>query len=164
MRSALALLLAIAPPTLAFQNEPDGFRGIPWGAEASAYPDELVLETSERSMAMYARGTDKMAIGDAELTSIKYFFYKGRFHSVSINTKGAPNRRALINVMRVQFGQGVQPNQYVERHIWSGPTTMISLSCKPVVETCMLFMISTKSSKQRLADEKETGEKAKSDF
>jgi len=166
MRAALALLLAftLVPSSLAYQNEPDGFRGIKWGADAADFADELVLATEERSTAMYTRRADKLAIGDAELTDIRYFFYKGKFHSVTLTARGNANRRALLNVLRVQFGQGIQPNRYIERHIWSGPVTLISFSCKTTDEDCTLFMTSTESIRQKSLEQKQAGEKAKSDF
>jgi len=166
MRATALSLLAtfITTTAFAFQNEPDGFRGIKWGTEISEVSDQFALNSDERSMATYTRRDDKLAIGDAELIRLTYQFYKGRLHSVSMNTQEYANRRALQIALRTQFGQGSQPNRYMERYYWSGVTTIIALNCNTSAETCHLLFWSTEASKQKSADEKEAGQKAKRDF
>ena len=89
------LLLLLGTPALAFDNEPDGFRDIPWGASPDSVeglrPDMQTtgdFESVARDEGLtlkgfplesYVRPSDKMEFGDAEMARISYQFYKGRF-------------------------------------------------------------------------------------
>lgn len=97
-RPVIAVICLLSFPICtaqAFDNEPDGFRGIPWGAAPSSVegllPDPETTGDFEGvardegltlrgfPLESYRRPSDKMEFGDAEITRISYQFYKGRF-------------------------------------------------------------------------------------
>ena len=112
----LIFLVFLLPITvLAFQNEPDGFRGIKWGANISRRPDMTHIEKN-----MYLRKNDKLTIGDASLRDIHYRAYKGRLGGVIIRYKDYNNHEKLKRVFFQLYGKGRQPNPFEEKYNWIG--------------------------------------------
>jgi hypothetical protein len=110
----LAFLLIVtacfAIPAFAFQNEPDGFRGVKWGTNINELHD-MVLYQEDGDTKAYQRNNDKIKIGDAEISLVVYGFYKGRFYAVHIGFNGDSNFKKLKNTFFDQFGQGYQSNR-----------------------------------------------------
>jgi hypothetical protein len=93
--AVICLLSFPITPALAFENETDGFRGIPWGAAPSSVeglvPDSQTasdfesvardegLTLKDFPLESYRRPSDKMEFAEAEMGRISYQFYKGRF-------------------------------------------------------------------------------------
>ncbi len=112
--------------SFAYQNEPDGFRGIKWGAKIETLKDMTKLFT-KGDTAIYMRKNDKLQMGDAELQDISYMFWQDKFYSAYIQTKGYLNWSALKKVLFLKFGKGSQDNKYIEYYRWglvSGKATI----------------------------------------
>ena len=109
---------------LAFQNEPDGFRGTKWGTNISELTDMLVVESGKDTL-FYCRKNDTMKIGDADIDQISYGFYKSRFFQVLVEYKGYVNSTKLKAILIGQYGKPEQPNQLMEKYFWSGGTVDI---------------------------------------
>ena len=90
---------------LAFQNEPDNFRGITWGADIKDVPD-MVLKTDAENRKYYVRKDDKKKIGSAELDSLYYVFTNEKFSSVLIEFHSLSNAKALKKTLFDQHGPG----------------------------------------------------------
>ena len=110
---------------LAFQNEPDGFRGIKWGTNLSDLPDMQYL-SSKRSAALYTIKGDKMKIGDADLDAVYYGFSKGRFFSVIIQFNSLPNYHIMKQTLFRKYGKGESLSP-AEGYKWPGPSVNIVL-------------------------------------
>lgn len=82
----LCSLILLAMPGLAFQNEPDGFRGLKWGG---APTEDMVYVFTEEGERIYKRLDDRMYIGNAQFVSILYSFYSEpeRFCKVALYFK-----------------------------------------------------------------------------
>jgi hypothetical protein len=111
-------------PVFAFQNEPDGFRGIEWAANISALTDMLIVESGKDSE-YYCRKNDKMKIGDADIDQISYGFYKNRFYVVLVEYHGFLNFTKLKTILLEQYGKPDQPNRLMENYFWFGGTVDI---------------------------------------
>lgn len=160
--AAAALLNAIDAG--AFQNEPDGFRGIPWGTPIENHMAEMQRIDAKDHLILYERNNDQMTIGGAELEKLRYIFYKGVFYSVMIDASGISNRIKLTDAFQSQFGAGVKPNRYLNQFHWIGSKARISLNCT-MAEKCTGLIVSREISDRQRAEEKaETSEKAKKDF
>src|SRR5713101_2322558 len=86
--NAIVLLPVIS---FAFENEPHGFRGIGWWTSISKLKSVMEHERTDPSyggIEMYTRKGDEPQIGSANLKSIEYGFWRGKFTSVIITTKG----------------------------------------------------------------------------
>lgn len=162
---APALMILIAIQANAYPNEPAGFRGIPWGAEASAYGDELILASQKGDTTMYSRAGDKLGIGDAVLSDLKYVFYKGQLSSVMMTTTGIDNRRKIRDAFEAQFGTPMRPNRYLEDFLWDGPVTRIGLNCNTVSHRCTALIFSREMFARERADAKASAaDKVQKDF
>ena len=155
----------LALNALAFQNEPDGFRGIRWGTPVSTLPDEFQrLDNENTPQKRYARKGDRQSIGNADLDVLIYTFYNDQFFSVFASASGPVNARALRDALESQFGPGSKPNRYLDRWFWHGAVTGISLNCIRAPQ-CHLLIFSREISRLKREDDKRTGaEKAKGDF
>jgi hypothetical protein len=120
----LIISVYVAIPAFAFQNEPDGFRGIKWGTNISELTDMLVVESGKDTL-YYARKTDNMKIGDADIGQISYGFYKNRFFVALVEYKGYVSFTKLKAILFDQYGKPEQPNQPMENYFWVGGTVDI---------------------------------------
>jgi len=117
----LVFLLPIS--ALAFQNEPDGFRGIKWGANIISRSDMSSFVAD-----MYRRESDWLTIGEASLKQILYVGYKGRLKGVAISYEGFSNSRKLKETFFQLYGKGYKPNRFIEEYYWFGNDVQIGLT------------------------------------
>jgi hypothetical protein len=82
---------------------PDGFRGIKWG-ESIKNISGLMQGEKQGRMIGYVRKNDKMFIGNAKLTSIRYTFYNDKFCGVVIITKGPLNFQGVVDTFTEAYG------------------------------------------------------------
>ena len=80
----IAIVFLLSPGLLcAFQNEPDKFRGIKWGANIKEMSDDFIFAVKgDPWTRYYRRKNDKLSIGQVYLKELIYGFYKNRFCSV----------------------------------------------------------------------------------
>src|ERR1700739_3332346 len=137
------LLPAVA---FAFQNEPTGFRGIPWGTPLSAVQSQMrpLGATPAGQDQGYIRVGDSMTLGGATLEKILYKFHDGGFSEAFIVAqKGPSNAAAMIAAFRSQFGEGQRPHRSADDYIWQGATSTIFLTCHSGPHQCLGFVQST---------------------
>ncbi|MDP8236981.1 MAG: hypothetical protein P9M08_11405 [Candidatus Erginobacter occultus] len=102
--------LCIAAPPGEFRpgSEPDGFRGIKWGADLSKLP-EMVPDAEWDLFKAYTRLGDNLEFDSVELTNIRYTTWQGRFYEVILKTEKVPeDYYALINAIHERFGTEVR--------------------------------------------------------
>lgn len=161
---AASTALLFTTITLAFDNEPDGFRGIKWGTPFSANAKEMTLIQKSKDMRLYFRKGDKMSIGAAELKQIIYTYQNDKFFNASFETRGVSNKSALIETFRTQFGLGTKPNQFLDKYTWYGASTSIILECSPIGSECKAFFYSTEMISKKIEQDKKAAEGAAKDF
>ncbi|GAB7025232.1 hypothetical protein [Geotalea toluenoxydans] len=141
---------------LAFEErEPDGFRGIAWGApvyeveglefskEGTAALRELYTRTNKQAAAqvtVYSRPDDQLKIGEATVTRIYYYFYKDLFYGATAYFAGKDNYNKLLAACRKKFGEpALMENDRAE---WKGkqasvlllPTGVLSIDSEEIKE------------------------------
>jgi hypothetical protein len=162
---AFAVAILISPTAFAFQNEPTGFRNIAWGTSFETVSKELTLEQKDGDTVYYSRIGDSLIIGDAKLKDITYTFYRGRFSGVLIRSIADPGiSRIMTKTFKATFGEGSQPNEYMERYIWLGPIAIITLDCNDIRNTCDGIIRSTTIFNEERANEEAGATGAKKDF
>ena len=125
----LIFLVFLLPITvLAFQDEPDGFRGIEWGTDISEWPD-----MSHVSRNVYQREDDELMIEDANVKRIHYKTYEGRLWGVSINYKGFSNHEKVQQTLFYLYGEADRSNRVTENYTWMGEDVWISLHYSEVL-------------------------------
>ncbi len=151
MKKTISLLIIFAAVTFsnnsfAFQNEPDGFRGIKWGTKIETLKD-MTKKLQQGDRILYTRNNDKLQIGNAELDDVVYVFWKDKFISVMITTKGFSNWIALKDEAFKQFGKGSQDNKHIETYTWGSVLhgkTFISLKYNQISKHARIVMYPAK--------------------
>jgi len=159
----LIISVWVSLPAFAFQNEPDGFRGIKWGTNISELPDMSLFEDYGNSKS-YLRKGDKLKIGDADIGRIGYGFYKGRFNKLFIIYKGSLNFTKLKDIFFGQYGQGSKPNRFMEQYYWVGETVSISFEHSEITKEGKIFYTYDPISNEKEADRKEKAKNGAKDL
>lgn len=127
----LSILLS-ATLTLAFQNEPDGFRGMGWGTDIALVKNMQLIKTNPAEAKLYIKSDDSLTIGGATLESIIYGFNpEGKFESVTISLKDYKNFLALKLDCFKKYGDVEELEDSTgneEKYLWQGKTTNIYLT------------------------------------
>ncbi len=141
------------PPDL-FQNEPDGFRGIKWGAPFSTVQDQMTLvEHGLPGELFYERSGDHMVLGGVPLDQVQYEFYRGIFYGAYITSnRGVDIPPAMKAVFSAQFGEAKKFQQPKGSYNWNGPVSGVSLSCDLSKNECTALLESTRVNAKHDAD------------
>jgi hypothetical protein len=140
------------------QNEPETFRGIKWGTDAKDLPEFQKFNEEPSGMSLYYRKNDKLKIGEADIESIVYGFYKGKFLTVFIHYGGYSNFDILRSTLFQLYGDGSQENQLIEHYKWRGNALTIDFEYNKITKKGMIhYMYLPISDQQR----KDSNEKAK---
>lgn len=170
----LLFMFALVSITQAFQNEPEGFRGLKWGGPPGedmeyydnyrsvddAFDDLLWRRKRYDDTLWYERKNDKLQIGGAKLEYIRYGFYKGQFMEVFISTD--KDYKSLRDVVELKFGCYKEKNdtwdsasgRWGYKYKWSGDIAIIILynKFKDYEDEATLDIYSTKIYNQREED------------
>jgi len=150
-----ALILLCASFVGAFQNEPEGFRGLKWGDPPTGNMKYVGTITLQK---VYEIPGDKMSIGNAEFYDISYCFYDGRFSNVVLYFNGEENYDLLETICKGKFGEEMKRGFY--ELVWYGQTSTVILQYDMVKEKGFLSIASTQIIKEwvKAKEEKEIEE------
>ena len=161
--SGIIIIFLIPSLLFAFQNEPNGFRGIKWGTNIAELPGmEMIYEDNDAKF--YHKKNDKMKIGDAELVGIRYRAYKGKFYQVVIKYENLSNFMKIKETLFQVYGAGHQNNQFLEEYGWVGSTVFIHFSYKEILNKGQLSIIFLPIYKEKASDDKEKAKKGAEDL
>ena len=114
--------------TFAYQNEPDGFRGILWGTSSNNVSDKLRYKktysgaTGSSGYDIYENPKEDMLFGYGQASKISYCFWQEKFYEVRIDVTSESDWIYLLRALQLKFGYGVGPNWHP---IWPGQRTYI---------------------------------------
>ena len=125
-------------------SEPNSFRGILWGAGVKKVSglNRVRSDPSFGGIELYTRKSDTMRLGGAQLDTIEYGFWQGRFSNVIIRSAGFTNWLNLRDATFARFGAGYKPSEYSETYWWFGETTVAKLDYHEVPEVGFLYLYS----------------------
>lgn len=124
MKKTIGLLIILSLLSVSVQagtdpNRWDGFRGLKWGTNIKDMNDPNMTFTGNRNeIRFYIRSHDKLSIGDANLETINYDFYKDRFFMLGIRAKGHTNFTALKDAVFAYYGPGKQLDEFKKEWTW----------------------------------------------
>lgn len=149
----------------AYMNEPEGFRGLQWGSPVGELPYKEFYKTgnSAGEIDYYKRTDERLYIGGAQLTSLLYGFWSGKFASVLIRTNGLENWVALKDAVFGQWGKTWQPDKTRQYFVWTGDKTDIVLEYREHTQVGTLYLTSVELNRDRAVSLKKT-RKPTSDF
>lgn len=119
-------VLVFAQSTMAFQNEPNDFRGIEWGTDYHEIKG-LTKVTTRSPLDYYTKKDEDMTIGDASLKMVVYIFYENKLCGVILDFKSSSNFEIIKTTLFDRYGEGYQANRYDEKYRWSGTNVNITL-------------------------------------
>lgn len=126
MVTYIACLLILCGNSLVAFDKPEyekweGFRGLKWGTNVKDINDPnmfLVFTSEDKRITYYIRKDDKLSIGKAKLSFIRYFCYKDCFFSAVVVIRGRSNFASLKDAIFIYYGEGYQPNKSIKRWLW----------------------------------------------
>lgn len=166
--SILAVLAcSLANIGFAFQNEPEGFRGLKWGD--SPIPKMELLRKQDEWMSFYRNPGDKLELGDAKLYMVLYQFYTPsnatvrRLMGVGLYFKDKENFDILETICKVKFGEPTSEGFY--ELAWMSLEASVILNYDSIDEYGYLALGNTPIFKQYTQEkEKKETEKAEEDW
>lgn len=158
----LVVLMVLSSVALyAFQNEPEGFRGLKWG-DPLAGNMEYYTDTS--NMKVYIIPGDKMGLGDVSLWMICYIFYEGQFASVALYYDGEKNYKLLQTICKERYGKQELKKGFYKLD-WKSQRSFIHLKYDYIDEDGFLLLSSTPLAAESIrAENKENTAKAEGDW
>ena len=119
----MVLVLALASVGMAFQNEPDGFRGLKWGDPPG---EDMEFSRTAEEITFYTRSGEKLQIGDVSLDSVSYSFIEGRFILAGVKFSGKENYKSLATILETRYGEPTEKGVF-DKLSWYGGKVMIYL-------------------------------------
>lgn len=114
----------MAPPEV-------GFRGLKWGSPPGELGDVQPYEVEENSIfypeceTAFFKVNEKLKIGRAKVSEIKYYFYKNRLGRIAILGPYGGDFCDLSNALSIKFGKG---KEHIDNRIsWIRGNTRIEL-------------------------------------
>ena len=137
---AVAFVAVVAS---AYDNEEPGFRGHEWGmTPPKAWGLPVRTDPTFGGIRLFEDPADGRTIGCAKVESAEYGFWQGRLSDVRVEFRGYDNYKCVLDTLKEQFGDGVQPNKSVERYVWVGGVTTIVLAYDPEGKKGYLTLVS----------------------
>jgi hypothetical protein len=144
-------------------DEKYGFREAKLESDVSAFTDLVLLEEGVNEK-LYRRSSDELKVGQNDLKSIVYAFYKDKLATILIETKGLINSRALLLTVQEQYGKGYQPNSYIKTYHWKGNKAAMIYDENSASGDARLLLMSKPVSEQKKQDQKAAAKEAAKDF
>ncbi len=124
-RRAYVVILAVlitflAFPCFAFQNEPDGFRGIKWGDDISERNDMAPHSAGADKTVSYIRTGDESFLGDVMLYLLAYDYWDGKFSGVSMLFRDADRFEKIKAICFERYGKVKKHENYPESYLREG--------------------------------------------
>lgn len=142
----LSTLLFAQPVSAAqtIQDDPKGFRGIPWGASLDDI-DELKLVNTWRIVKEYEYAEGPPEWADASLTSLTLSSVHDKFARVSIKYEGEQTHNRILAYLESRYGEieympGAMVRGLNQQYTWRGPDTEITLTYQGYGERGFLFL------------------------
>ncbi len=107
-------------------GEPDGFRGIKWGADVSSVSG-LSQIAADGNLLLYEKRDDRLQMGEVTLQQVIYGFYKGRFYMGMVYFPAVDFKRIEEMVTR-QLGQPANPDNTPSKLIWDSDNVSVLLT------------------------------------
>jgi hypothetical protein len=106
-------------------GDPDNFRGVKWGSEASSVPG-LNQIASDGDLVFYEKGNDRLQLEEVKLDQVIYGFHKGRFYMGMIYFPATGFNR-VQEIMTRQFGKPATPDNTPSKLLWDGTEVSVLL-------------------------------------
>ncbi len=90
-----------------------GFRDLKFGMQVKDLPKVFLKISEDSGFSVYTRPTDKMQVGRAKLTELKYMFFDGAFCAVGLKTASSEDTSNLFASIVETYGPWKRIISYV---------------------------------------------------
>ena len=129
-----------------------GFRDVKFEMPISAFHNLVLVDAAGRTK-IYRRTTDSYQVGQAQASSILYYFYKGKLITVRLTAQGDTNSRAMLEAFSDLYGPGYQANDHLEKHVWQGEKVYLGYEQNTLTNNATFYIWSNKLVEQRRTEE-----------
>ncbi len=107
----------------------NGLKNLEWNSRLSRLSgmEPKSIDSGFKDVVEYVRPKDALKLGDIDLKSVVYAFWRDQLFTISIWTEGQKNFSALRSAAFAQFGQGARADGANERYLWTNDTTDVML-------------------------------------
>lgn len=166
---AVFLMLCLTPNAYSQQSEDaenmEGFRGLSWGTPLKEIQNQMIeCNEIDGKILFCVRENEDMNIGGASLASLQYVFYDEKLSGALITTEGSSNWTALKEATIAKFGSLTQPNEFIERYLWSEGDTFLIIEYNEFVGEGSMYLYSIKMMKIKEEQDKKAAEEGKTDW
>lgn len=128
-------VILLAPPdvfAVPMTNDPQGFRGIPWGASLSEFPDLILADSNER-IKTYNMKNGPSVLGEAKIESMRFIAIDEQFARVAVRYRGKENHDLVLAYLQAQYGPmdrspGMIMRGHSQQYNWRGMETDVNLT------------------------------------
>ncbi len=158
----VSMVLALSLGAFAFQNEPDGFRGLVW--EDPPGEDMKLFSDTGDGTTIYILPGDKMSLGNVSLYAVAYMFYENRFVGAAMYFRSEDNYDLMETICKQRYGEEEADIGFYKIQ-WASQKALVLLKYDYVEEEGYLSLNSTSIVMERTqAEQKEEAEKAEGDW
>lgn len=139
--AAAFIVAARAVGAHAFQNEPTGFRGVPWGTPIGQAHGLYILDHAAGDRRSYRRSFEDLSVNGIPLQAIYFDFYQGRFEEAVLIAKR--NHGAdLLATLTARYGEPARAKGRKRIFVWSGTVATVEMTCSGRFVTCTVAIAS----------------------
>lgn len=133
-------------------DQRNGFRDLTFGQSLpdSGFREVVVLD--DAGNVLYSRPSDSLRIGEADLTSISYNFYRGKLSSVHLAFSDYQEFFRLGEVFLKAYGQPDPFEPGIDRYFWRGEIVTLFLMWRPAEGDGFALMKSLPLERQEALD------------
>ena len=120
----------------------DGLGDLKWGDRVANVGGLEIKPTDSgfKEVLEYVRPQDPLKLGDAQLTSVVYAFWRNQLYTVTIWTQGQADYLALRHAVFEKFGEGIKIDRPGEGYLWSDGPSDVMLEYSEENQHGMLWM------------------------
>lgn len=127
----IILLFLITGMGFAFQNEPDGFRGLKWGDAPikGMHSTVVIIHRYSGKGNLYRRLKKELNIGSVELYAMKYLFNlrSNQFYEWEGSFSDEDDFDVLMIILEDKYGKPTYTSEYGRLSSWEGDKTYIEI-------------------------------------
>lgn len=136
-------------------NDPQGFRGIPWGSSLTDLENLTLTDSGER-VKRYDMKQEPLTLGEARVDSMRLYTIDGKFARAAIYYRGQSVHNLVVAYLESKFGPidrapGSMVRGLNQQYNWRGTDTEINLTYQGQGERGFLF-IESRALAPRLTD------------
>jgi len=125
-------------------NDPQGFRGIPWGSSLTELENLMLTDSGER-VKRYDMKQEPLTLGEARVDSVRLYTIDGKFARVAIYYRGQNIHHTVLAYLESKFGPidrapGSMVRGLNQQYNWRGAETEINLTYQGQGERGFLFI------------------------